>query len=464
MRKFGLSFLSGTLLSFVHSLSSATVFSLVAVGPLAWSLKSSSLKERLLLTCCTGFLFQGWVHRWAIPYSPEGWLVLTLLKLLPMLLLALYPIRNSFGFAALWVVIEWLNSIGPLGHTGGSLSLAWAEYPLAIQSAAFAGPWLLSFTLALLGAALAYRERRGFLVAGGLLVTLTAIGLYNLAGERKPNADFRIGVVQSCLERHLKFLDPVPPEPLQQLKQLTHQAAEAADLIVWPETAFPGVGLRWDANWATHYGRLARDTKTSLLLASLEPEGNGFLNSLHVVEQDGRFQSRYSKQRRVPFVEHLPWESLRSCQLFGRVNRILEGQEAGVVEVQGRSLGMMICWESMSPMVARARTKHGAELLIVSTNDEWFEPGDDVAEAHFRMAVFRAVENNRPLAQAANTGISALVDSRGRIVARSRQGQRTYLVGELDPQQGLTLYTRWGDWFLVLLGLLWLILARRKGS
>lgn len=453
--------LSATLLSLVYSLPWGAPLSLLAVTPLAWVFSQSNLKTRLLLTALTGLLFQGWLHRWAIPYSPEGWCVLTLWKTLPMLLLALSQ-GKSWVFASLWVGTEWLGSVGPLGHTGGSLSLAWADYPLAIQSAALAGPWLLSFTIALLGAALAYRETAGLLTGLGLVVCLALFGQYRLNLESE-SPQLRVAVIQSCLDRHLKFLDPVPVRPMQQLARLTERAAAEADLVVWPETAFPGVGLRWDANWSIRFGRLARRSEADLLLASLEEEEEGYLNTLHLVTTEGKFSGRYCKRRRVPFVEYLPWEGFRQYPLFSRVNRILQGEIEPPLTVRGHRLGPLICWESMRPSMARQRALEGAELLVVCTNDEWFEPSQDVARAHFRMAVFRAAENNRPLAQAANTGVSALIDNKGRVLARSVPGRRELLVATLQPQQARTPYTRWGDWFLFLPGLLLGLTVLRRG-
>jgi apolipoprotein N-acyltransferase len=103
----------------------------------------------------------------------------------------------------------------------------------------------------------------------------------------------------------------------------------------------------------------------------------------------------------------------------------------------------------------------------VGINDAWF--GRTAAsEQHFAALVFRAVENRRPLARAANTGISGFVDSRGRILQASEIFVPGTYVGEIDPSTETTIYTRWGDWFplLCLFGSMFLLagtLYRKAG-
>ncbi len=113
--------------------------------------------------------------------------------------------------------------------------------------------------------------------------------------------------------------------------------------------------------------------------------------------------------------------------------------------------GVLICFESIFPELGRAMTKNGASLLVNLTNDAWYGMSSAPFQ-HFSMAVFRAVENRRPVVRAANTGISAFILPNGKIVAQSGLFTEELLSREIPlPDSELTLYTRYGDFFALAL-------------
>lgn len=461
VRKCVAALLGAVLLCLSYSTSVGLALTPLALAPLAWGLTGLTTKRRLAYILFSLGIYQGWVHIWAVDYSWPGWVVLSVLKVLPFCLL-LPTGGRVLGFACSWTVAEWINSLGALGHTGGSLSHNLASVPVLIQSASWTGPWFLSFLLAFWGAALAARCRASLSTALLFSLAIWGHGYLTLSQPRDSSKALSTAVVQGCLKYELKFSDPPSVESAEMLLELTTQAARKSELVIWSETAFPWCGLRWDPNWSIELGGLARRTQTTLILASLEETPEGFENCLHCVLPTGEFSETYGKQKRVPFVEYLPWERLRRWPPFDRVNRIVRGSGSGLFSLDKGPLGLLVCWESMTPITARERTVSGAELLVSVTNDEWFR-GDDVAETHLAMAVFRAVENGRPVAQAANTGYSALIDDRGRVQNCSPLGIRTVIVGQLHPESRLTFYTRWGDWFpLVTLGICTLVLYRER--
>jgi apolipoprotein N-acyltransferase len=122
------------------------------------------------------------------------------------------------------------------------------------------------------------------------------------------------------------------------------------------------------------------------------------------------------------------------------------GTEASVGTFDGHTIGTSICYEAIFADYIRHFGVNGAEILINITNDGWYGRTSAPSQ-HFAMAVFRAVENRKWLLRAANTGITAFVDPRGRIVARTQLFERRALVGEAAFVPGLTFYGRFGDVF-----------------
>jgi apolipoprotein N-acyltransferase len=111
----------------------------------------------------------------------------------------------------------------------------------------------------------------------------------------------------------------------------------------------------------------------------------------------------------------------------------------------------MICFEATYPGFARELTRRGAGFLVNISNDVWLTGagGTAAAEQHFAMATIRAVENRRPVARATMAGINGLVDPAGRIYDRS-QAPDSVSIARLEPRAELTVYTRYGDWFVAL--------------
>jgi apolipoprotein N-acyltransferase len=114
--------------------------------------------------------------------------------------------------------------------------------------------------------------------------------------------------------------------------------------------------------------------------------------------------------------------------------------------VDGYKVGPFICYEAIFPDFVRGFATRGADLLVNVTNDGWYGR-TSAPYQHLAMARFRAVENGRYLVRAANTGITAVVDTRGRVLARTSLFERTVLVREVPLVTGTTFYARHGDVF-----------------
>jgi apolipoprotein N-acyltransferase len=154
----------------------------------------------------------------------------------------------------------------------------------------------------------------------------------------------------------------------------------------------------------------------------------------------------------VPFGEYVPLQPLLTlggrvaAKVVQQVADFTPGTAATVAEADGHRLGAFICYEAIFPHLTRRFPAQGAELLVNITNDGWYGR-TSAPYQHLAMAVFRAVENERYLVRAANTGITAVVDPRGRVLASTALFDRTVLVHDAGFVASRTFYSRYGDVF-----------------
>jgi apolipoprotein N-acyltransferase len=178
-----------------------------------------------------------------------------------------------------------------------------------------------------------------------------------------------------------------------------------------------------------------------------------FFNRAYLASPDAQILGSYDKVHLVPFGEYVPLKRFLPFvqRLVAAAGDFLPGDSQAPLKFPKASAGVLICFESIFPELGRAMTANGAALLVNLTNDAWYGMSSAPYQ-HFSMAVFRAVENRRPVIRAANTGISAFILPNGRILEQSGLFTETLLTREIPlPYPGLTLYTRYGDFFAMAL-------------
>jgi apolipoprotein N-acyltransferase len=155
----------------------------------------------------------------------------------------------------------------------------------------------------------------------------------------------------------------------------------------------------------------------------------------------------YAKRHLVPFGERMPFQWL--IPALGKLElgqaEWTPGREAVLFPSAAGPFSTLICFEAIFPGLARSDVRKGARWLVNITNDEWFGNGAALQQ-HAAMAVFRAVEHHVPLARCANTGLTILVDSNGRVTQSVPVFAPAVLTGALSAPGPETLYTRVGDW------------------
>src|SRR5690606_27832395 len=225
------------------------------------------------------------------------------------------------------------------------------------------------------------------------------------------------------------------------------------DLVIWPEASIPEPYHRM-LPFLDEINRRAAETDTGLISGIIydDPHRRRYYNS---VVGFGMALGIYHKRRLVPFGEYVPLEEqLRGLiQFFDLPTSIIdlgpEGQRG--IQVGEISISPSVCYEVVYPDLV-AESAREAQLLLTVSNDAWF--ADSIGPLqHMQMARMRALETGRYLVRSTNNGISAIVDPRGRITARSEQFVAQTLNGEIYPARGLTPFMRWGSLPLALMAM-----------
>jgi apolipoprotein N-acyltransferase len=229
------------------------------------------------------------------------------------------------------------------------------------------------------------------------------------------------------------------------------------NLIVWPES--PSPFYTNDPLFRDAVGALAKQSGTWVVAGSIgiSPAMHGgggssqIFNSAVLVSPLGDWVGRYDKMHLVPFGEYLPFPQLFAFAggLTKEVGEFQRGASRTPLDAGGERFGMFICYESIFPDEVRQGPIQGAQVLLNISNDGWY--GDSGAwKQHLQQTEMRAIENDRWLLAATNTGMTASIDPYGRIVAATPRKVRTALAAPYALISSTTFYTRHGDWFAYL--------------
>jgi len=368
-------------------------------------------------------------------------------------LLYFHRIRLVLGGSALWVVLEYLRGHLLSGFPWAMLSHSqWRILPL-LQILDLTGAYGLSFLLCAVNLSL----HLGFTNPKGiwkvLPITMVLFGLVLGYGFLKlkgppPRTSFKVGIIQGNVNQSEKWDRSLKERILKVHETLTVEILqENPHLILWPETAFPGYFPQ--DRLSDKMLELSQKGKVPILFGSLRRESGRVYNSAFLISR-GKIMGHYDKVHLVPFGEYLPLRDLLEG-LFGPFEETVPGDisPGRTVEVFETPLGrfsVLICFEIIFPDLSRAAVRGGADFLVTITNDAWFGR-TSAPYQHLAQAVFRAVEVRRWVLRSANTGVSAVVDPRGRILAETPIFRRLAFTAPFGLSAERTLYVRLGDWF-----------------
>ncbi|MCX2780533.1 apolipoprotein N-acyltransferase [Microbulbifer thermotolerans] len=383
--------------------------------------------------------------------------IMALLLALPFYFLGHFTGRGlsfALAFPALWFVSEWLRSwifTGfPWLYAGYGQIETWLSGWAPVLSVYGMGLLLaLSAAVIALAAAgrLALRANPAGQGASVLLVVAALLpwpigALLAQVEWTQPEGDaITVGLVQANIPQEKKWLPEFRGETIRRYQDGSRALSEqGVDVIVWPEAALP-VLYSHAPNLMQALQRNAEQTRTDLIAGILydrrEPGRRVVHNSATVF---GRNPGIYHKRHLVPFGEYVPLEDwLRgTIEFFNLPTSFIQPgpEEQQPLNAGGTSWAPLICYEIVYPRMV-ADSALSAQVLLTISNDAWF--GDSIGPLqHMQIAQMRALETGRYLVRSTNTGVTAIVDPRGRIVHRLPQFERANLTGEVRAMRGAT--------------------------
>jgi apolipoprotein N-acyltransferase len=441
------------------------------------------------------FLVDAKTFAWLLPLAviglPVGLAIFTALGFaLARLMWTRGPVR-LIALALALTATEWLRGHLLTGFPWNVFGYALTSPLVLAQTSALIGIWGLTFFAIILFASPAVlvddradtpRPHMAPLLALTVLAGMAAYGAVRLAQAptqfvagvklrvMQPNLTqddkFNYGAKQSVMSRYIALSDRATGPGAMGVHDVTH--------LIWPESAFPFFLAR-EADALAQIADLL-PPGTVLIVGAARPAGMAptgavvrAYNSIYAIDHDGSILSVYDKLHLVPFGEYLPFqdflESLGLMQLTKQRGGYIPGSIRKPIAVpRAPAFLPLICYEIVFPGEAVPRGERPGWLVNL-TNDGWFGNSTGPYQ-HFQQSRVRAIEEGLPLVRAANTGISAVVDPLGRIVASLPLGIDGVLDAPLPRPINPTPYVRFGDapaGLTMLLGLA-LVLRRRFRS
>jgi len=392
--------------------------------------------------------------------------------------------------ASAWIAHEWVRGWMFSGFGWNTLAVALhGDLPM-IQIAEFAGAagpsWLVAFVNVMtvivvrrivgeLGPQFLKRVRWEFSLSVALVVCVFSYGVRALFAQPPESTLLRVTAVQPNIPQTEKFSAESEDHILEEVGQLTELAlaANEPDLLLWPESATPRGMYADDLNHEFVMSHAARGD-FAFLLGSVEDdlESGATYNTAKLLSARGHQVDTYRKIHLVPYGEYLPMRPLLEPIAGDLVpGDFAAGSEPVVFELpkQRVKIAALICFEDTLGDLTRRFVARGAQLIVNITNDGWFLHTAG-AEQHLNNAIFRAIENRRPLVRCANTGITCSIDHAGRIdrTGRAALWIPPFVRGFAAPpisvptHPTLTFYTRHGEWLAHIAALATLVAIGRR--
>lgn len=413
-----------------------------------------------------------------------GWILISLIEgLVIATILGVYSfiksknlLVNVISLSFLWVIIEWSQGIGQLGFPWGRLAVSQANILPVVQSVSLFGSLFIGFIIILVNGMVAnsllnYKQSRKvinkyLLIACGVFLINLLFGICNI-NKNTNDKEVPITLVQGNIPTAQKWKTGDSKEHFRIYKSLSEEALEngKSKILFWPETAIP-MNLTYSQWLKEEYIDMAINNNITFITGAFHSEKNEGkdYNSIYFINESGEIGQQYLKRQLVPFGEILPFKEaiykilpiLEEANLFN--GDLAQGSEAVIYKSTYGNIGSVICFESIFPKLVREAVNNGAEIIFVATNDSWFRDSRAVYQHNYN-SVLRAIEANRYVVRAANTGISSVIDNKGNIIESIEPLARGYINTNVKFINNKTLYMILGD-ILVVFAFIWLAIIK----
>ena len=382
----------------------------------------------------------------------------------------------SLIWAFFWLSLEILHLSWELSWPWMNLAHVFANHVNWIQWFEYTGVyggtfWIITTNGLIFDAIKKFTKRntKGGLLGTSILILYLIIPIlfsnWLLHKPLKIGNRLNISVIQTNFDTYTEKFSSL--SPLQQSKQIVQQIGKInhqIDLCVLPETAIPENIIENDTNYPESIELLLKQSKACSYPIIGSYYSKDSLNSYNTASliQDGKILVSRHKSKLVPFAETMPFEFITK-----RIKSLIEEEggmgysftrdkEARVFIVnkpKKATIGVLICFESIFPDFTSEMQRKGAEFFIIITNDDWW--GNTAGyQQHFAYARLQAISNRRPVARAANTGISGFIDVWGNVLQKSSYKEKTQLTQKLSSPLYQSFFSQYEvliRWFIIII-------------
>jgi apolipoprotein N-acyltransferase len=470
-----LPFLSGLLLISIQPPASLFPIAFFALIPLLSSINKDNLRFSFFSGYVTGVVSYCGLIYWVIiamhRYGGINIILSALILLLFVLYLSCYTGLFALSCAFLekrfsipvyvssplvWVLMEYVRGSSMYGFPWSFLAHSQHNFLPFIQVVSITGTYFISFLIVAVNAiffSLWRRKKISYIyvsVIAVLFVATLAYGLVSLAGKSEAPQK-KVAIIQGNIRQDEKWDEAFKIMTIKKYVQMTQQSGKTADLIIWPETAMPFI---FDQEiYANKYIKaLPADVNATLLFGTISKNKYGrYRNSSYVIDKTGNTIGMYSKVHLVPFGEYTPLLTYLPFleKLTAAGGDFVPGDGHGPIKTDIGNIGVLICYEGVFPSITNETVREGAQVLVNLTNDAWYDRTSAPFQ-HFAFYIFRAIETDRYLLRAANTGISAIIDPKGRVAAKTPIFTEEILKGPFAMKDTKTFYVQHGEYFILL--------------
>ena len=462
----------------------------ISLFPLLYSLEKKNVRHNFICGFVAGLTsYLGLVYWVVIAMSRYGGIdVFTSFSI--MLLLACYLSFYVASFAAsvpyleekfsmpvfisapiVWILLEYLRGVLLTGFPWSLLAYSQHRFLPLIQVSSVTGPYFISYLIVAINC-IVYHVLVGRIggteikklrdlkpLGSSFLVYCTAILMFLGASlvygygrlTMSEGGNLKALIVQGNIPQDVKWDEAFKMRTIRTYYQKTMDAGKGNDLIVWPETAMPFL-FDEEQNLNEFVKELPVLLHTDLLFGTVSRDGRRELyNTACDYGEDGKLSGVYRKVHLVPFGEYTPLAEYLPflTKMTAAGGDFHPGKSHDPITTAVGKVGILICYEGIFPSITKDTVKRGAQVLVNLTNDGWFGR-TSAPYQHLVFYIFRAIEADRWILRAANTGISAVIDPRGRINEKTALFEDATLRGTFSVRKGWTPYVRYGDYFILL--------------
>jgi apolipoprotein N-acyltransferase len=442
----------------------------VGVAPLLVLLRDRTIGRGAVLGLCFGVGMFGATLYWIFLFGALAWGALVLMSAASIAAFAALatlivrrdrPIWSALGIAAAWTAIDWLRAMWPLGgFSWANLGTSQVDDGSLVRLASVTGVWGVTFVVVLVNAAVASSiARRGR--GGWPRIAVVAVAVAAVFGPALIPLPAATGDPVTIAAVQVDVRAPAGTSPVQEDLTVARRNVEEfrtlasqrppPDLAVWGEGALDPGALADRATVESVRAAIAAvGVPTTVGAVVNDPDGTQRTSAL-AFDKSGDLVDRYDKVHLVPFGEYVPWRQHLSW--IGAIKQIPVDRTPGtsvhtITQPGLPSYGTPICFENAFPDIERTMVREGAQFFVVPVNNASYG-FTAAADQHLEMSRMRAVETGRWVVDAAVSGISAFIDTDGRVISDTELFVPGILRGQVRPSTAWTVYVRYGDWFPV---------------